>query len=586
MHENRSEGCTSEAMDKAAENNHLSTLEWLRLNRSEGWTLNAARSAARGGHLNVLAYLLLGSKRETVARFCDGWGGLGGPVLDTTGGDGCRCRRCSCSLSSDVCLDSFTRCRPSCRCCVVKRPCSRRFSARPRYPDRGPVRRTIAVMPSADADTAESSPLACGLELADGGGIAPASTVTLDLDEAAAAGKLDVLEWAWRATSENPPYSPWDGTCIDYGACECFRDWSRSGCRTVFRDDCAASPSLSSSEIFSRSRAGRTGAYLRPLSTAFLSSLTRLALDTSAQATRAPAARAVAEAREAGRETAVEEGTGREPAGAAITVAVTPVARTTARHMALPSADGSIAVVTTTAKAAAKNCGVGDSVAASSQTAPFDGSFLLPASASRERSRLGHRTTTEAPPLRLPGRSGTLPTAASDDRHDQKHDRRASTFADDDRDVSSVARENRRLDSGVTADGANDLARNSEYAVNRDSIAVRTCCACIARDTLDASIGPNVDRNGWRRSPCWTKEMGRQALRARGRILRDNEGAGKNRFQVSASTAAVDGAAGNGHLEVNERSTTKEWMPTENSSKQKSSEDSTTESNSYKWRTR
>lgn len=39
-----------------------------------------------------------------------------------------------------------------------------------------------------------------GLRLTGGGGIAPASTVTLDLDEAAAEGRLAVLEWARRAT--------------------------------------------------------------------------------------------------------------------------------------------------------------------------------------------------------------------------------------------------------------------------------------------------------------------------------------------------------------------------------------------------
>lgn len=36
LHENRDEGCSSAAMDGAAEHNRLSTLEWLRQNRIEG----------------------------------------------------------------------------------------------------------------------------------------------------------------------------------------------------------------------------------------------------------------------------------------------------------------------------------------------------------------------------------------------------------------------------------------------------------------------------------------------------------------------------------------------------------------------
>lgn len=60
------------AMDKAAENNHLETLQWLRSNRAEGWTLRAANAAARHGHLCALAFLLLGKKHDRVDDYIDG----------------------------------------------------------------------------------------------------------------------------------------------------------------------------------------------------------------------------------------------------------------------------------------------------------------------------------------------------------------------------------------------------------------------------------------------------------------------------------------------------------------------------------
>ena len=36
LHENRTEGCTTDAMDLAAKNGHLETVKWLAKNRREG----------------------------------------------------------------------------------------------------------------------------------------------------------------------------------------------------------------------------------------------------------------------------------------------------------------------------------------------------------------------------------------------------------------------------------------------------------------------------------------------------------------------------------------------------------------------
>uniref|UniRef100_A0A7S3Y0I1 Uncharacterized protein n=1 Tax=Heterosigma akashiwo TaxID=2829 RepID=A0A7S3Y0I1_HETAK len=57
MHANRSEGCTTDAMDGAAWNGHLSVVEWLHANRSEGCTTDAMDGAAWNGHLSVVEWL-------------------------------------------------------------------------------------------------------------------------------------------------------------------------------------------------------------------------------------------------------------------------------------------------------------------------------------------------------------------------------------------------------------------------------------------------------------------------------------------------------------------------------------------------
>ncbi|KAF0738651.1 hypothetical protein Ae201684P_019921 [Aphanomyces euteiches] len=57
LHSNRTEGCTTRAMDLAAESGHLHALEWLHATRKEGCTEHAMRIAAQRGHLDIVQWL-------------------------------------------------------------------------------------------------------------------------------------------------------------------------------------------------------------------------------------------------------------------------------------------------------------------------------------------------------------------------------------------------------------------------------------------------------------------------------------------------------------------------------------------------
>lgn len=57
LHENRTEGCTAKAMDKAAANGHLAVVMFLDENRSEGCTARAMADAAEADHVDVVEYL-------------------------------------------------------------------------------------------------------------------------------------------------------------------------------------------------------------------------------------------------------------------------------------------------------------------------------------------------------------------------------------------------------------------------------------------------------------------------------------------------------------------------------------------------
>ncbi|KAG2810492.1 hypothetical protein PC116_g16662 [Phytophthora cactorum] len=57
LHSNRTEGCTSDAMDLAAANGHLEMVQWLHAHRSESCTTNAMDGTAFGGHFEVVKWL-------------------------------------------------------------------------------------------------------------------------------------------------------------------------------------------------------------------------------------------------------------------------------------------------------------------------------------------------------------------------------------------------------------------------------------------------------------------------------------------------------------------------------------------------
>ena len=57
LHEHRTEGCTTNAMDFAARNGHLEIVQWLHDNRTEGCTDRAMDGAAEYGHYEVVQYL-------------------------------------------------------------------------------------------------------------------------------------------------------------------------------------------------------------------------------------------------------------------------------------------------------------------------------------------------------------------------------------------------------------------------------------------------------------------------------------------------------------------------------------------------
>ena len=57
LHENRTEGCTTWAMNSAAEDGHLEIVKFLHENRTEGCTENATDFAEMNGHLEIVKWL-------------------------------------------------------------------------------------------------------------------------------------------------------------------------------------------------------------------------------------------------------------------------------------------------------------------------------------------------------------------------------------------------------------------------------------------------------------------------------------------------------------------------------------------------
>ena len=57
LHENRNDGCTTNAMDYAATNGHIEIVKWLHENRTEGCTTDAMDGAIVNGYLEVVQWL-------------------------------------------------------------------------------------------------------------------------------------------------------------------------------------------------------------------------------------------------------------------------------------------------------------------------------------------------------------------------------------------------------------------------------------------------------------------------------------------------------------------------------------------------
>lgn len=57
FHENREEGCTANAMDLAAANGHLDVIQWMHSHREEGCSTNAMDEAAANKHMHVVVWL-------------------------------------------------------------------------------------------------------------------------------------------------------------------------------------------------------------------------------------------------------------------------------------------------------------------------------------------------------------------------------------------------------------------------------------------------------------------------------------------------------------------------------------------------
>ncbi|KAI8924260.1 hypothetical protein BC831DRAFT_466468, partial [Entophlyctis helioformis] len=63
---NRTEGCTTDAIDKAAENGHLHVVQWLLANRTEGFTAKAIINAKTDEIAAVLVKSLSGERRDSI----------------------------------------------------------------------------------------------------------------------------------------------------------------------------------------------------------------------------------------------------------------------------------------------------------------------------------------------------------------------------------------------------------------------------------------------------------------------------------------------------------------------------------------
>jgi hypothetical protein len=77
LHENRDEGCTTDAMNMVVQNGHLHVVEWLHENRDEGCTTDAMNIVVQNGHLHVVEWL-----HENQQEGCTSNAMNGLPVMD------------------------------------------------------------------------------------------------------------------------------------------------------------------------------------------------------------------------------------------------------------------------------------------------------------------------------------------------------------------------------------------------------------------------------------------------------------------------------------------------------------------------
>lgn len=69
LHNNRSENCSTDAMDNAATSGNLEIVEWLHYNRTEGCSSKAIEDAASNGHFKVVEFLHKNRSEENKKAF-------------------------------------------------------------------------------------------------------------------------------------------------------------------------------------------------------------------------------------------------------------------------------------------------------------------------------------------------------------------------------------------------------------------------------------------------------------------------------------------------------------------------------------
>lgn len=406
----------------------------------------------------------------------------------------------------------------------------------------------------ADADAGDGAVAIDGLRLAGGGGVA--APVTLDLDEAAAEGRLGVLQWARRATMEASPCA----------CCSTDRENDSGGrsrkcgrghgsvCRDFGCGRCGPSPALCSGggdgeeegevkeaehkEEKEEGEKEATGADK-------VVPLWDWTQDPNGDNQRDQEIKEEEEEAREGMEgdaCRLKEGAV-PPAGycsdrrhccGSVLLPCTAAAPTAVAATRAPTARVS------SARVSASSAPLADAAGGGGDGGSSDGAATV--------SGVGTTTGVGVASTASAGAAADFPATPSDD-------------------PGTVASARPVVDGGdaITATTATAGCRGSSDSSGGG------CCRC-ERRVANASR-PRPDRNGWRhRGVCQLADDAQSVGHGRRRqVVTDREteeevgeaaggierpasppslGAGINRFRVAFSTAAVDGAAGNGHLEV------------------------------------